>query len=56
MAKRQSPRKPARKGKPDKVKPMTDKSEPEKVKIGPLDPPPPYEEGGTAGTGKKKAP
>ena len=47
MAKKQSPGKPARKGKPDKVKPMTGKSEPEKVKIGPLDPPPPGSGGGT---------
>lgn len=53
MAKRQSPRKPARKSKPDKVKPdkfkpMTDKAEPEKVKIGPLDPPPPESGEGTS--------
>jgi hypothetical protein len=48
MAKKQSPRKPARKGKPDRIK-STDKSEPEKVKIGPLDPPPPESGGGTTG-------
>lgn len=42
MAKKRS-----KKPKPDKFKPMTEKSEPEKVKIGPLDPPPPESGGGT---------
>lgn len=45
MAKKQSPKK----SKP-KPKSMTDKAEPEKVKIGPLDPPPPPETGGGTST------
>lgn len=45
MAKKQS--KPPSKPKPGKVKPMSERSEPEKVKIGPLDPPPPESGGGT---------
>lgn len=49
MAKKQSPRKPPSKPKPGKgkLKPLTDKAEPEKVKIGPLDPPPPGGGGAT---------
>jgi hypothetical protein len=46
MAKKQSSKKP----KPSKLKPKTEKSEPEKVRIGPLDPPPP-EGGGETATG-----
>ncbi|MFL6199850.1 MAG: hypothetical protein ACJ76J_11780 [Thermoanaerobaculia bacterium] len=46
MAKKQS-KKPV-KQKPGKIKPMTERSEPEKVKIGPLDPPPPESGEGTA--------
>lgn len=41
MAKKQS-----KKPKAEKIKPMTERSEPEKVKIGPLDPPPPKDGGG----------
>jgi len=44
MAKKQS--KPPDKRKP-KLKPKTERSEPEKVKIGPLDPPPPESGGGS---------
>ena len=47
MAKKQSSKKPPAKSKPGKLKPMTGKAEPEKVKIGPLDPPPPKGGDGT---------
>jgi hypothetical protein len=46
MAKKQFPRPPAKR-KPDRLKPRMDKAEPEKVKIDPLNPPPP--ETGTGG-------
>ena len=54
MAKNQSPEKP---GKPKrrKPKPVTGDSEPEKVKIGPLDPPRPEYGGGAPAGGKPKA-
>ena len=41
MAKKRSPKKKA----PRKPKPLTEKAEPEKVRIGPVDPPPPPESG-----------
>ena len=49
MAKKRSPKKPKpdKPDKPDKLKPTVERSEPEKVKIGPLDPPPPKDGGGT---------
>ena len=46
MAKKQSKPPGKRKSKP-KLKPTIERSEPEKVKIGPLDPPPPEEGEGT---------
>lgn len=51
MAKKQSSRKRPSKPKPrpkPRLKPVTGKAEPEKVRIGPLDPPPPETGGGTS--------
>lgn len=49
MAKKQSSRKRPSKPRPKpRLKPVTGKAEAEKVRIGPLDPPPPETGGGTS--------